>query len=355
LDEGWGNCVSYSAILRLSSRQLPAGEDIIKVVITGGTGFLGLRLAMRILERGALAGPSGVPEEVSELVLFDTPSNVPLSFGDARLKVVRGDISDRETVGRLIDRPDLSVFHLASVVSSGAELDFDLAVRVNLLGHLHVLEALRSLNSLPRHVFASSIAVYGGSDLPVRVTESTRQIPQTTYGMTKSVGELLVHDYSRKGFIDGRSARLPAVIVRPGAPNKAASGFASSVVREPLNGISVALPVNLGTTMVVAGYRSVVENLIELHDTDGAQLGDDRTISLPNYTVSLAEMVESLQRTAGGRPLGKISVAPDPFVEKIVAAWPQVLDAARATALGLTQAADLDTIIRQYIRDYLSP
>lgn len=340
--------------MRLSSLQLRAGEDTIKVVITGGTGFLGLRIAMRILERGALVGPSGSPEEVTELVLFDTPSNTSLPLVDGRLKVVRGDISDRETVTHLIDRPDLSVFHLASVVSSGAELDFDLAMRVNLQGHLHLLEALRSQNSRPRHVFASSIAVYGGIDLPVRVTESTRQIPQTTYGMTKSVGELLVNDYSRKGFIDGRCARLPAVIVRPGAPNKAASGFASSIVREPLNGINVALPVNLGTTIVVAGYRSVVENLIELHDVDGTRIGDDRTISLPNHTVSLAEMIESLKRTAGGRPLGKVSVAPDPFVEKIVAAWPQVLDAARATALGLTQAANLDTIIREYIRDFLS-
>jgi nucleoside-diphosphate-sugar epimerase len=310
-------------------------------------------VALRVLERGSLTGPSGAAEPIDEVVLFDTPSTAPLPFSDSRIKVVRGDISDRTAVTNLIDRPDLSVFHLASVVSGGAELDFDLAMRVNLEGHLHLLELLRALKARPRHVFASSIAVYGGARLPSPVTEATRQIPQTTYGMTKAVGELLVNDYSRKGFIDGRAARLPAVIVRPGAPNKAASSFVSGILREPLNGVDVALPVPLETTMVVAGYRSVVDNLIEIHELDGAKLGDDRTLNLPNRKVSLAEMAESLERASGGRALGKITVAPDPFVEKIVAGWPMGLDATRAKALGLTEAGSLETVIGEYIADYL--
>ena len=310
-------------------------------------------MALRILERGSLTGPSGAAEPIDEVVLFDTPSTTPLPLSDSRIKVVRGDISDRTAVTNLIDRPDLSVFHLASVVSGGAELDFDLAMRVNLEGHLHLLEALRALKARPRHVFASSIAVYGGALLPSPVTEATRQIPQTTYGMTKAVGELLVNDYSRKGFIDGRAARLPAVIVRPGAPNKAASSFVSGILREPLNGVDVALPVPLETSMVVAGYRSVVDNLIEIHELDGAQLGDDRTLNLPNRKVSLAEMAESLERASGGRALGKITVSPDPFVEKIVAGWPVGLDATRAKVLGLTEAGSLETVIGEYIADYL--
>jgi D-erythronate 2-dehydrogenase len=310
-------------------------------------------VAVRILERGSLTGPSGAAEPIDEMVLFDTPSTAPLPFSDARIKVVRGDISDRTAVTNLIDRPDLSVFHLASVVSGGAELDFDLAMRVNLEGHLHLLEALRALKARARHVFASSIAVYGGARLPSPVTEATRQIPQTTYGMTKAVGELLVNDYSRKGFIDGRAARLPAVIVRPGAPNKAASSFVSGILREPLNGVDVALPVPLETSMVVAGYRSVVDNLIEIHELDGAKLGDDRTLNLPNRKVSLAEMAESLKRAGGGRALGNITVSPDPFVEKIVAGWPVGLDATRAKALGLTEAGSLETVIGEYIADYL--
>ncbi len=287
------------------------------------------------------------------MVLFDTPSAAPLPLEDARVKVVRGDISDPGAVAKLIDRPDLSVFHLASVVSGGGELDFDLAMRVNLYGHLHVLEALRALGSKPRHVFSSSMAVYGGAALPKEVSDSTRHVPQTTYGMTKSAGELLVNDYTRKGFIDGRCARLPAVIVRPGAPNKAASGFVSGVIREPLSGIDMALPVAPETAMAVAGYRSIVDNLIELHDLDGAKMGDDRTVNLPNRTVTLREMVDSMQRVAGGRRLGKVSVTPDPFVEKIVAGWPMGLGAARAKALGLTPSAELDTVIREYISDYV--
>lgn len=329
------------------------GEAPIKVLITGGTGFLGLRVALRILERGSLAGASGALEEVDEITLFDTPSSTALPFSDARVKVVRGDISDRETVRRLVDRPDISVFHLASVVSGGAELDFDLAMRVNLEGHLHLLETLRALKSCPRHVFASSMAVFGGSDLPSRAADSTRHVPQTTYGMTKAVGELLVNDYSRKGFIDGRSARLPGVIVRPGAPNRAASSFMSGIIREPLNGVDIALPVNLDSKAAIAGYRSVVENLIELHDVDAAKLADDRSLNLPSHTVTMGEMADSLKRVAGSRRLGTISVAPDPFVEKIVASWPKGLDATRAKILGLTPPAPLDTIIGEYIADYL--
>lgn len=286
--------------------------------------------------------------------MFDTPSPAPLPFNDPRLKVVRGDIADRDTVVRLIDRPDLSVFHLASVVSGGAELDFDLAMKVNLDGHLHVLEALRGVGSRPRYVFSSSVAVYGGAELPKQVADSTRQVPQTTYGMTKAIGELLVNDYSRKGFIDGRCARLPAVVVRPGAPNKAASSFVSGIIREPLNGIDVALPVALDTTMVLAGYRCIVDNLIHLHDLDGAKMGDDRAVNLPNRAVTLGAMVESMRRVVAGRRLGQVTVAIDPFIEKIVAGWPTGLDASRAMSLGLAPAGDLDTVIREYIADYLS-
>lgn len=312
-----------------------------------------MRLAQSILARDTLTGPSGTPQRVDEIVLFDTPSNAPLPLSDARVKVVRGDISDRGIVAKLIDRPDMSVFHLASVVSGGGELDFDLAMRVNLYGHLHVLEALRALGSKPRHIFSSSMAVYGGAGLPKGVSDSTRHVPQTTYGMTKSAGELFVNDYTRKGFIDGRCARLPAVIVRPGAPNKAASSFVSGVIREPLNGIDMALPVPLDTATAVAGYHSIVANLIELHELDGAKMGDDRAINLPNRTVTLREMLDSVHRVADGRRLGKVSVAPDPFVENIVAGWPSGLDASRAVQLGLAPAADLDTVIREYIADYL--
>src|ERR1051325_36009 len=271
----------------------------MKVIITGGAGFIGLQLARRLMALGSLTGTSGRSEKIDELLLFDmaVPERRPEGL-DERAKFVAGEIADHTTVKRLFDRPDLSVFHLASVVSGGGEQDFDLAMRVNLHGNLHVLESARALGSKPRIVFASSIAVFGGKAMPKHVGDATKQLPQTTYGVTKAIGELLVHDYTRKGYIDGRSARLPTVIVRPGKPNKAASSFASGVFREPLNGEECVLPVGLKTIMPVSGYRTVVEGFLRLYEADGGAIGDDRAISFPAFNASVGEMIEALKRTA---------------------------------------------------------
>ncbi len=326
----------------------------MKVVITGGTGFIGRRLAASLLERGTLTGPSGGQEEIDEILLFDVGQPEGLAVAqDPRVKVVTGDISDRDLVFSLVDRDDTSLFHLASVVSGGGEKDFDLAIRVNLDGGLNVLEACRARAGLPRLVFASSIAVFGGSGMPACVGDSTKQTPQTTYGVTKSICELLVNDYTRKGFLDGRSARLPTVIIRPGKPNAAASSFVSGLFREPLNGEPCALPVQPETVMPILGYRSIVEGFVRLHELDGADLGDDRAVSLPSHTATVAEMVEALRRVAGNRHLGEITVEPDPFIEAIVAGWPQDASHERATALGLPKEESLDEIVQAYIEDYL--
>ena len=326
----------------------------MKVVITGGCGFIGLRLAQRLLERGELTGPSGGPEPIDELVLFDmsAPPALPDAL-DGRVTVLLGEISNRDEIFQLVDRDDISVFHLASVVSGGGEKDFDLAIRVNLDGGLNVMEACRARAGLPRLVFASSIAVFGGTAMPKVVGDTVKQTPQTTYGATKAICELLVNDYTRKGFLDGRSARLPTVIIRPGKPNAAASSFVSGLFREPLNGVPCALPVQPETVMPVLGYRSIVEGFIKLHELDGAALGDDRALSLPSLTVTVAEMIKALDRVAGDRPLGKITVEPDPFIEAIVATWPLDASHQRATALGLSKEASLDDIVRAYIEDYL--
>ena len=326
----------------------------MKIVITGGTGFIGLLLARRILALGRLTGPSGKAETVEELLLFDVnqPAAKPAWF-DARVRVQTGEIADRETVAALIDRDDIGVFHLASVVSGGGEQDFDLAMRVNLHGNLHLLEALRRRGSKPRLVFASSVAVFGGKAMPKTVSDATRQTPQTTYGMTKSVGELLINDYSRKGFLDGRSARLPTVIIRPGKPNKAASSFASGVFREPLAGVACVLPVGLDTIMPVSGYRTIVENFIKLYEAPATALGDDRAVSFPSIAVSVGQMIESLKRVAGSRKLGEIRVERDPFIEAIVAGWPTGSEAPRALALGLAPDAGLDHIVKAYIEDFV--
>ena len=325
----------------------------MKVVITGGLGFLGQRLARRILDKGQLTAPSGEPEDVDEILLFDhVMPEINTLDGQDLVRIELGDISDQEAVSGLIDRDDISVFHLASVVSGGGEKDFDLALRVNLDGGRHVMEALRARDGLPRLVFASSIAVFGGAAMGASVGDTTKQTPQTTYGITKAICEQLINDYTRKGFFDGRSARLPTVIIRPGKPNAAASGFASAVFREPLNGEDYVLPVSPETVMPVLGYRSIVDGLLHLHELPGSKLGSDRAVSLPALTASVEDMVSALTRVAHNRALGQITIKPDPFIEAICAGWPQDTYSERALGLGFPIDPDLETIVRHYIEDY---
>ncbi len=324
----------------------------MKVVITGGCGFLGQQLAGSLLRRGSLTGPSGDQDEITDLVLFDAVAPSSPAPDDDRVEVVIGDITDRATIFSLCDRDDLSVFHMASVMSGGGEESFDHALGVNVDGSRNVLEALRARAGCPRLVFTSSVAVFGGDLAKGIVGDSTKQSPQTTYGATKAIVELLVNDYSRKGFLDGRVARLPTVIVRPGSPNAAASSFISSVVREPLHGEDVVIPVPLSTTMAVIGYRTVVECLVALHEADGSALGPDRAVELPSLSVSAGELVASLGRLAGDRPLGNVSVEPDPKVTSIVEAWAARTSAPKAATLGLPQDPDVDSLVRAFIEDF---
>jgi len=326
----------------------------VKVVITGGTGFIGQRLAQALLQRGGLTAPSGSQEPIDELLLFDVaaPPERP-AWADERVEIRSGDIGDPAQVKALIDRDDISVFHLASVVSGGGELDFDLAMRVNLTGGLNVFEACRARASQPRLVFASSIAVFGGSGMADVVGDHAKQTPQTTYGATKAICELLVNDYTRKGFLDGRSARLPTVIVRPGKPNAAASSFVSGLFREPLNSETCKIPVSPDTVMPLLGYRSIVGGIVALHEADGVALGDDRAFSLPSFTVTVSEMVEALKRVAADRKLGEIVYEADPFIQQICDGWPKDASYERATKVGLPRDASLDAIVENYIEDYL--
>jgi len=326
----------------------------MKVLITGGTGFIGSQLAKRILALGSLTGTSGKKEPVDEILLFDVvlPAKPIPGLDDKRIKIQAGDISDKKTISGLIDRADISVFHLASIVSGEGEKDFDLAMRVNLDGHLHLLEALRSRGSKPRIVFASSGAVFGGPGMPSTVGDATKQLPQTTYGMTKAMGEMLINDYTRKGFVDGRSARLPTVIVRPGKPNAAASSAFSGVIREPLGGIDFTMPIPSETQHPVACYRTVVECFLRLHELDGAAIGPDRAVGLPSIAVTVAQMIDGLKRVAGNRHLGTITFKEDPFIMKIVAGWATASSSERAIKLGLPVDKSIDDIIKAYIEDF---
>lgn len=305
----------------------------MKVVVTGGLGFLGRALGRRLAASGA------------EVVLVD---RLPAAG------VVAVDVADAAAVREVIG-PDVDVvFHLASVVSGQGEIDFEGAMRVNLEGTRNVLEASRLANTAPRLVFASTLAVFGGPAMHDTVGDETKHTPQTTYGATKAACELLVNDATRKGFLDGRTARLPTVVIRPGSPNAAASGFASAVFREPLAGVDYALPVGLDVRMPLIGARTAVECLIRLADADGNALGADRALNLPSTSVTVAEMLESLARVGAGRPLGRVTVEPDPVTEAIVRTWPRFTTFDRALALGLPRDESLDDVVREYIEDELT-
>jgi len=314
----------------------------VRVVITGGCGFLGRRVALRLLER----------RDVEELVLFDNaPSTLPLPE-DPRLRLATGDIADCETVRRVISPGTSSVFHLAAVVSGEAEADTDLGYRVNLDGTRMVLDACRALGTCPRLVFASSLAVYGGT-LPPAVGDDTPLTPQTSYGAQKSIGELLVNDYSRKGFVDGRALRLPTVVVRPGRPNRAASTFASSMIREPLSGRQAVCPVSPETVMALASPRRVVEALLHAHDLPGNAFGTSRSLQLPGFSVAVGEMAAAVRRAGGEEAYARIRWEPDPLIQRIISGWPAALDAPRASALGFSADTGIDEVVQAFIEDDL--
>lgn len=320
----------------------------MRVIITGGAGFLGRKLAGALLERETLAGADGAQTPMTRLVLFD---NVPPDDLGGRAEAIAGDIGDAAAVRDLVGGDAASVFHLAAVVSAGAEEDFELGYRVNLDGTRNLLEACRSLARPPRLVFASSIAVYGG-DLPDIIEDDTPPLPQTSYGIQKLIGEQLIHDYTRKGYIDGRALRLPTVMVRP-APNRAASTWASSIVREPLQGRDYDCPVEPHVAMACLSPRRTVDAFLAAHDLPGGRLGPKRTLLLSGLRATAADMADAAVRNAGNRRTGAIRWTPDPATMRIVGGWPGEARGARAEALGIAPDASIDEIVRAFITDDL--
>jgi len=324
----------------------------MRVLITGANGFIGRRLVSEILARGSLPGADGTPQAVRELSLFDVnaPETVPAADG-VTVRAVTGDISDRARLDEVLGGGVDLVFHLAAVVSSQAEEDFALGMRVNFEGTRALLNACRaSGEGRTRIVFASSVAVFGG-DLPEVVTDDTAPVPQSSYGVQKVMGELLVQDYSRRGFVDGRTVRLPTVVIRPGRPNKAASTFASSIIREPLNGEAAVCPVPTGTALFVLSPRRIVANLLHAAALPAARWGRNRTVMLPGIRVTVAEMIEALRAVAGDEAVARIRFADDPRIRAIVESWPSRFETARAEALGFQADKDFREIVAAFMAD----
>lgn len=319
----------------------------MNVLITGAAGFLGQRLARALLAGRRLTDASGQSIDITELRLLDVAAGPDL--GDPRARWIAGDLTD-ETLGALIDRNTCAVFHLAAVVSGGAEADFELGMHVNLDGTRRLLDVCRRAGHRPAVVFASSVAVYGG-DLPPVVADNTRLTPQSSYGTQKAIGELLVADYTRRGFVDGRALRLPTISVRPGKPNLALSSFASGIIREPLNGEPAVCPVPADTVLWLLSPGTVVDCFIHAHNVPGDKLGHDRSLILPGLAVSVAEMVAALARVAGPEVAARVRWERDPKVERVASTWPGTLDDSRARALGFPVDTDFEDNIRQYINE----
>jgi D-erythronate 2-dehydrogenase len=318
----------------------------MKVVVTGGAGFLGARLARKLLQHGTLRDANGIPRPIEQLVLVDVTA--PAAFEDRRVSGVTGDISAPRLLASIIDRATTSIFHLAAIVSGMAEADFELGMRINVDATRLLLEACRAAGHCPRVVFTSSVAVFGGN-LPELISETTALNPQTSYGVQKAIGELLLADYTRKGFIDGRALRLPTISVRPGRPNAAASSFASGIIREPLNSEPGVCPVGPDALMWLASPDTAIDSLIAGHELPSESLGNCRWINVAGISVTVGEMVASLERVAGPEVSARVRWEPDARIERMVRGWPGAGDNTRARSLGLPVDESIDAIIRQYI------
>ena len=319
----------------------------MNILIIGGAGMIGAKLAQRLARDGTLNG-----KPISSLSLYDVVPPAAPAAAKMPVKVMTGDLPTPGEAGKLMaDRPDL-IFHLAAIVSGEAELDFDKGYRINLDGTRLLLEAIRATGHTPRLVFTSSIAVFG-APFPEAIEDEFFNTPLTSYGTQKTICELLISDYTRKGFLDGLSIRLPTICVRPGKPNKAASGFFSNIMREPLAGEAAVLPVSEEVRHWHASPRAAVGFLLHAACLDTNTVGPRRALTMPGVSVTVGEQIASLRKVAGERVAARIRREPDPFIERVVAGWPRNFAPARALELGFKADASFEDIIRIHIEDEL--
>lgn len=321
----------------------------MKILILGGAGMVGRKLAERLARDGRLGG---IP--VSRVVLHDIVMPQPPKAAPFQVECLASDFSLPGGAERLVaSRPDV-IFHLAAIVSGEAEADFEKGYRINLDGTRMLFDAIRRIGDgyHPRVVFTSSIAVFG-APFPEAIGDEFFNTPLTSYGTQKTIGELLLADYTRKGFFDGIGIRLPTICVRPGLPNKAASGFFSNICREPLSGKEAVLPVSEEVRHWHASPRAAVGFLVHAATIDTAKVGPRRNLTMPGLSCTVGEQIEALRRVGGEKVVARIRRQPDPVIEKIVAGWPRNFDAKRAMALGFRAEATFDEILKVHIEDEL--
>ena len=319
----------------------------MRILVLGAAGMVGRRLIDRLLTEKSIAG-----EAITAIDAVDVVAPQIATSDGVAIDAKAGDIADQATVASLVAKRPEMIFHLAAIVSGEAEADFDKGYRINQQGMSYLLEAIRAQgeNYRPRLVFTSSIAVFG-APFEDKITDTFLAAPLTSYGTQKAICELLLNDYSRKGFVDGVGIRLPTIVVRPGKPNKAASSFFSGIIREPLAGQEAILPVADDVRHWVASPASAVAFLMHAATMDTELLGARRCLTMPGLSVTIADMIEALSDVAGEEVAGRIRREPDAVIEKIVAGWPRDFDASRAESVGFSADTSFADIVRAHVAD----
>lgn len=319
----------------------------MRITILGGGGFLGRKLAHRLASEGALGGRA-----IAGLTLFDLAPPKPVE-APFPVTCLGGDVASLADVTRAIPEGTDVVFHLAAVVSAAAEADFDLGMKVNIHGTLALVETCRALSKAPRVIFTSSVASFGGGQA-ANVPDDGRQVPTNSYGAQKAIGELLLHDASRRGFLDAVNIRLPTVMVRPGRPNKAASSFVSAIIREPLLGLETICPVPPDFAVWICSPRSTIAWFLHAATMETKPLGLDRGINPPGRSATVAELLAALEQVAGAEARARVRFEADPEVQAIVQGWPASFTAQRARGLGFPEQEPLDALVRAFVEDDLA-
>lgn len=318
----------------------------MRILITGGGGFIGQKLARKLAQDGKLRG-----QKITALTLMDVaaPARPEAAFPIAAEAC---DISDEAAVGGLFAKhgPFDAIFHLAAVVSGAAEADFDLGMRVNLMGSLHLFQAARAQGNCPVVVYASSVAAHGGEE-PEVIVDGVELNPQTSYGAQKVIGELLLNDMTRKGFVDGRGLRLPTVSIRPGKANAAASSFMSSIFRDTMQGDASNCPVGRDFLIFHTAPRTIIRNLLIAAELDGAAFGYNRCLNLPGRSDTVGEMIDAMTRVYGPEAEARITWNSDPVIEKIVHGWRNRVTSDKALRLGFAQDRSFEDTVRWFLED----